>query len=43
MVERVTAARVEIARERASAAQLRQTIDAEVESLILGTKTLLKT
>jgi type I restriction enzyme, S subunit len=43
LVERVTAARAEIARERAAAAELRQTIAAEVESLILGTKTLLKT
>jgi type I restriction enzyme S subunit len=38
LVERVTAARVEIARERAAATQLRQTTAAEVESLILGTK-----
>jgi type I restriction enzyme S subunit len=35
LVERVTTARAEIARERAAAAQLRQTIAAEVESLIL--------
>ena len=40
LVERVTAARAEIARERAAAAELRQTIAAEVESLILGTKPL---
>jgi type I restriction enzyme S subunit len=40
LVERVTAARAEIARERAAAAKLRQTIAAEVESLILGTKPL---
>lgn len=38
LVERVTVARAEIARERAAAAQLRQTIAVEVESLILGTK-----
>ena len=38
LVERVTAARLEIARERAAAAALRQTIAAEVESLILGTQ-----
>ena len=38
--ERVTAARAEMARERAAAAQLRQTIAAEVESLILGAKPL---
>jgi len=36
LVERVTAARMEIARERAATAELRQTIAAEVESLILG-------
>ncbi len=40
LVERVTAARAEIARERAAAAELRQTIAAKVESLILGTKPL---
>ena len=40
LVGRVTAARAEIARERAAAAELRQTIAAEVESLILGTKPL---
>lgn len=40
LVERVTVARAEIARERAAAAELRQTIAAEVESLILGTKSL---
>lgn len=40
LVERVTAARVEIARERAAAAALRQSIATEVESLILGTKPL---
>ncbi len=40
LVERVTAARAEIARERAAAAALRQTIATEVESLILGTKLL---
>lgn len=40
LVERVTAARTEIARERAAAAALRQTIAAEVEALILGTKLL---
>jgi len=38
LVELVTAARAEIAHERAAAAQLRQTIAAEVESLILGVK-----
>lgn len=38
LVERVTAARPEIARERAAAAQLHQTIAAQVESLILGSK-----
>jgi type I restriction enzyme S subunit len=38
LVERVTAARAEIARERAAAAALRQTITVEVEALILGTK-----
>lgn len=38
LVERVTAARAEMARERAAAAQLRQTIAADVESLILGTQ-----
>ena len=38
LVERVTAARAEIARERAAAAALRQTIAAEVEALILGTQ-----
>ena len=37
LVERVTAARAEIARERAAATALRQTIAAEVETLILGT------
>lgn len=36
LVERVTAARAEIARERAVAAALRQTITAEVEAHILG-------
>ena len=36
LVERVTAARAEIARERAAAADLRLSIAAEVESLILG-------
>jgi hypothetical protein len=40
LVECVTAARAEIARERAAAAQLRQTIAAEVEALILGTERL---
>ena len=40
LVERVTAARAEMARERAAAAQLRQTIAAEVEALILGTKSV---
>ena len=40
LVERVTAARAEMARECAAAAQLRQTIAAEVESLILGAKLL---
>jgi restriction endonuclease S subunit len=40
LVERVTAARAEIARERAAAAELRQTIAAEVESLILGIQLL---
>ena len=40
LVERVTAARAEVARERAATAQLRQTITAEVESLILGAKPL---
>jgi type I restriction enzyme S subunit len=43
LVERVTAARAEVARERAAATRLRQTIAAEVESLILGTKTPPKT
>lgn len=38
LVERVTAARAEIARERAAAAASRQAIAAEVESLILGNK-----
>ena len=38
LVERVTAARAEIARERAAAAALRQSIAAEVEALILGTQ-----
>jgi len=38
LVERVTTARAEMTRERAAAAQLSQTIAAEVESLILGTK-----
>jgi len=36
LVERVTAAREEIARERAAAAELRRSIAVEVESLILG-------
>lgn len=36
LVERVTAARAEIARERAAADQLAQTVAAEVETLILG-------
>jgi len=36
LVERVTAARAEMARERTAAAALRQTIAAEVEALILG-------
>ena len=36
--ERVTAAREKIARDRAAAAALRQSIAAEVESLILGTR-----
>lgn len=36
LVERVTAARAEIARERAAADQLAQSIAAEVETLILG-------
>ena len=40
LVERVATARAEMARERAAAAQLRQTIAAEVESLILGAKPL---
>ena len=40
LVERVTVARAEIARERATAAALRQTIAAEVEALILGTQPL---
>jgi hypothetical protein len=40
LVERVTAARAEIARERAAAALLRQTIAAEEEALILGAKPL---
>ncbi len=40
LVERVTVARAEIARDRAAAAALRQAIAAEVESLILGTKPL---
>jgi len=38
LVERVNVARAEMARERAAATQLRQTIAAEVESLILGVK-----
>lgn len=38
LIARVAGARVEIARERAAAAELRQTIAAEVESLILGKK-----
>jgi type I restriction enzyme S subunit len=38
LVERVAAARAEMARERAAAAALRQTIAAEVEALILGEK-----
>jgi restriction endonuclease S subunit len=38
LVERVTAARAEIAHERAATAALRQTIAAEVEALILGTQ-----
>jgi type I restriction enzyme S subunit len=42
LVERVTATRAEITRERAAATQLRQTIAAEVEARILGTKTLPK-
>ena len=42
LVERVIAARAEIARERAAAAALRQTIAAEVEALILGTNILAK-
>jgi type I restriction enzyme S subunit len=40
LVERVTAARAEIARERAAAAALRRSIAAEVEALILGVKPL---
>jgi len=40
IVERVTAARAEIAHERAAAAALRLSIAAEVESLILGGKAL---
>jgi type I restriction enzyme, S subunit len=40
LVKRVTAARAEIARERAAAAALRQSIAAEVEALILGSKPL---
>jgi hypothetical protein len=40
LVQRVSAARAEMARERAAAEQLRQSIAAEVESLILGTKSL---
>jgi type I restriction enzyme S subunit len=42
LVERVTTARAEIARERAAVAELRQTIAAQVESLILGTQPLIK-
>ena len=42
LVERVTAARMEIARERAAAARLRETIAAEVEAMILGTKPVSK-
>jgi len=38
LVERMTAARAEIARERAAAAKLSQSIAAEVEALILGVK-----
>ena len=40
LVERVTAARAEMARERTAAAALRQTIAAEVEGLILGPEPL---
>lgn len=40
LVERVTAARAQIARERAAAAKLNQSIAAEVESLVLGMKPL---
>ena len=40
LVERVTAARTEIARERTAADELRRSIAAEVEALILGTKPL---
>jgi hypothetical protein len=43
LVERVIAARAEMAPERATATRLGQTIAAEVESLILGTKALPKT
>ena len=37
-LERVTAARAEIARERTAATQLRERIAAEIEAMILGTK-----
>jgi len=42
LVERVTTARIEIARERAAAAQLREKISAEIEAMILGTKPVSK-
>ena len=42
LVERVTVTREEIARECGATEQLRQTITAEVESVILGTKPLKK-
>ncbi len=42
LVERVSAARAEMARERRAAAQLRQTIATEVEALILGGKSPVK-
>ena len=38
LVERVTAARTEMARERAAAAELREKIASEIEAMILGTK-----
>ena len=42
LVERVTAARMEIARERSAAAQLREKTAMEIEAMILGTKPVSK-